>query len=243
VLHIHPFAEEVNKGRRMTSLLARALAEDGWAVMQIDLLGCGDSSGEFGEADWNQWLDDVRAAHRWLRSKYQGMDWLWGLRAGCLLAVEALPRLEESPNLLFWQPVYSGRQHLTQFLRLQLANEMLGGAAERSGVQGLRQRLLAGESLEIAGYELSPGLALPLERAELTLQQTYQGKILWLETSHDERGSLTPGSVTRITRLQEQGLRVQASAVTGSLFWQSVEISECPALLEETLGLMRQETA
>ncbi len=44
LLYLHPFAEEMNKSRRMAALQSRALAEHGYAVLQIDLLGCGDSS-------------------------------------------------------------------------------------------------------------------------------------------------------------------------------------------------------
>lgn len=55
------FAEEMNKSRRMTARMARALAADGWRVVQRDLLGCGDSAGDFGDATWAAWLDDVEA--------------------------------------------------------------------------------------------------------------------------------------------------------------------------------------
>ena len=59
VLNIHPFAEEMNKSRRMAALQARALAKAGYAVLQIDLFGCGDSSGDFGDASWQDWVGDV----------------------------------------------------------------------------------------------------------------------------------------------------------------------------------------
>jgi len=50
VLYGHPFAEEMNKSRRMAGLQARALARAGYDVLQIDLRGCGGSSGDFGDA-------------------------------------------------------------------------------------------------------------------------------------------------------------------------------------------------
>ena len=67
MVYVHPFAEEMNKSRRMAALQARALADAGWAVLQIDLAGCGDSSGDFGDADWATWVADVRTAATWLR--------------------------------------------------------------------------------------------------------------------------------------------------------------------------------
>ena len=50
VVYVHPFGEEMNKSRRMATLQARALAQAGFSVLQVDLLGCGDSSGDFGDA-------------------------------------------------------------------------------------------------------------------------------------------------------------------------------------------------
>src|SRR5688500_5815022 len=67
VLLLPPFAEEMNKSRRMCALLARGLAADGWRVVRIDLLGCGDSAGSLRDASWEQWCDDLRTElHRHL---------------------------------------------------------------------------------------------------------------------------------------------------------------------------------
>ena len=60
LLYLHPFAEEMNKSRRMAALACRALAAAGFAVLQIDLRGCGDSSADFGDASWADWQADVR---------------------------------------------------------------------------------------------------------------------------------------------------------------------------------------
>src|SRR6218665_17582 len=84
MLYLHPFAEEMNKTRRMAALQARALAQAGFEVLQLDLLGCGDSAGDFGDASWQGWLDDVHLACAWLQSQPRPAPlWLWGLRAGC----------------------------------------------------------------------------------------------------------------------------------------------------------------
>jgi exosortase A-associated hydrolase 2 len=122
VVYVHPFAEEMNKSRRMAARGARALAAAGFSVLQIDLHGCGDSSGDFGDASWQGWIDDVLRASRWLGGRDADHAaaplWLWGLRAGCLLAAAAAARLDEACNFCFWQPVTAGRQQLQQFLRL-----------------------------------------------------------------------------------------------------------------------------
>ena len=75
------------------------MAAAGYTVLQIDLRGCGDSSGDFGEAGWSDWVDDVLAACVWLREQNQAPLWLWGLRAGCLLATEVARRDEAVTGL------------------------------------------------------------------------------------------------------------------------------------------------
>src|SRR5688500_15035872 len=117
VLLIHPFAEEMNRCRRMAALQARAFAAAGWTVLQMDLYGCGDSAGDFSGATWNRWLDDVVDSAAWLREKTGQRLVLWGLRAGCLLATQAAGRIEPAADLVLWQPVASGKQFLQQFLR------------------------------------------------------------------------------------------------------------------------------
>ena len=174
VLYVHPFAEEMNKARRMAALQARALAQVGYSVLQIDLSGCGDSSGDFGDATWQSWVSDVVQGCHWLRSQSNIQSaasdnvplWLWGLRAGCLLAVEASGQLVEACNFLFWQPPSSGKPLLQQFLRLKVAGDMLGGQS-KGVMESMRQQLAAGSPVEIAGYMLSSGLAMGLEQAAL----------------------------------------------------------------------------
>src|SRR5438132_772625 len=100
-----PFAEELNRSRRMIALGAERLAADGYAVLEADCLGCGDSSGDFGDAGWEAWLSDIERAHDWIANRYSVPTWIWGIRGGSLLASAILPRLSTPPGLLFWQPV------------------------------------------------------------------------------------------------------------------------------------------
>jgi len=236
VVYVHPFAEEMNKSRRMAALQARALAAAGHAVLQIDLHGCGDSSGDFGEASWESWLDDVQMAYTWLQQRSGGDLWLWGLRTGCLLASETAARIGRPSNLLLWQPVLSGKQFLQQFLRLKLAGEMLGG--DSKGVMDrLRAQLAQGESVEVAGYLLSPGLANGLERAEL-LPAAQLARIEWIELSAKPDGSLSPLAGARLETWRAAGLDARGRVVNGPAFWQTAEIAECPALLAASMLAM-----
>lgn len=247
VLYIHPLAEEMNKARRMAALQARALAQAGYAVLQIDLLGCGDSSGDFGDASWQNWVNDVVQGCHWLRHRSntpgavsgQVPLWLWGLRAGCLLAVAAASRLDEACNFLFWQPPSSGQPLLQQFLRLKVAGDMLGGQA-KGVMEGMRQQLTRGSPVEIAGYLVSSDLASGLEQAALLppIDQGPTQRLEWFEVSTREDASLSPVSVKTVAQWQQAGYAVNSHIVHGPAFWQTTEIEDAPALIKATTAAL-----
>lgn len=247
VVHVHAFAEEMNKSRRMVAMQSRALAAAGWAVLQLDLLGCGDSDGEFGDASWAAWADDVRAAARWLQAEHGAGTlplWLWGQRAGSLVATAAAAGLAaegQACHFLFWQPAPLGRVLLQQFLRLKAASELLGGQA-RAAMEQLRAEIAAGRSIEIAGYELAPALCDGLERATLQAPPCAAGRAVWLETSPVETPTLAPAGAATLAAWREAGWQVQARALRGPAFWQTTEIEDAPALLDATLDALALHT-
>jgi exosortase A-associated hydrolase 2 len=225
----------MNKSRRMVALQARALALAGWTVLQIDLFGCGDSDGDFHEGSWQQWLSDILEASSWLREQTGQTPALWGLRSGCLLAAQAAGVDATSSQLLLWQPVVSGRQYLQQFLRLKVAGQMLGGNAEfRVGTAQLRGQLERGETVEVAGYPLSPQIAFGLEAAELA-PPAAAARIAWLEIGSEPKAEPSPVASSRVAKWRASGHRVAIRIVDGLPFWQTQEITECPALIEATL--------
>lgn len=239
MLFIHPFADEMNKSRRMVALQARALAASGWNVLQVDLFGCGDSDGEFGQADWQQWLTDVKEAAAWLHEATGCAPSLWGLRTGCLLACHVAMGIQPAPNLLLWQPTLSGRQSLHQFLRLKVANQLFAQpSADRLDTQTLRAQLTRGEAVEVAGYALSPGLALGLEAAELA-PPAAPTRVAWFEVAA-EAAELSPTGLAKIHAWQQAGHRVAARVVAGAAFWQSQEIAECPELILATVAAVAE---
>lgn len=235
IVYVHPFAEEMHKSRRMAALQARALAARGWLVLQVDLFGCGDSAGDFGEARWETWAHDVRAGLDWVRAQAPGPLALWGLRLGATLACElaADPALGVG-RVVLWQPVASGEQFLSQFLRLRLAAEMLGGGAATSAPGELRAQLAQGHTLEIAGYDLHPHLAAAIERAQLVSLRPAVKRVDWLEVGAEAAATVRPGSQRVVERWRAERVDVRTRAVAGEAFWSTLEIAECAALLEAT---------
>lgn len=249
VVHAHAFAEEMNKSRRMVALQARALSAAGHAVLVPDLSGCGDSEGDFSAATWDGWVEDLALACHWLRQQTRDAApaegrphtagqggpplTLWGHRAGALLATQVAARLGDVSHLLLWQPPSAGKAVLQQFLRLAAAGDLLAGQAV-SGTAAMRQRLIAGEAVEVAGYEVHPALALGLEAARL---EPVAGvpRLTWLECSPREGATLAPAASATLAAWRSAGCEVQAHAVQGPAFWQTTEIEDAPALLQATL--------
>ena len=240
VLYLHPFAEELNSTRRMAAVQARALAQAGYGVLQMDLLGCGDSSGDFADATWAAWLRDAEQARRWLIGHGSGPLWLWGMRAGALLAARLAQQPQECgdpAHLLLWQPVASGQQQLQQFLRLHAASQWLGNGPS-GGIQPA-QALAQGQAVHIAGYTLTATLAQGLSEARLSPPTaTPAGRLVWLEVSSAQPPQPSPASAKPLAAWRAAGWRVQAQAVSGPAFWQTVGTDEAPALIDATLAAL-----
>ena len=251
VLHVPPFGEELNKSRRMTTATARALAQAGHAVLQLDLAGCGDSPGDWSTASWKQWREDVLAGARWLRSVHPAVAplWLWGLRAGALIAAEALQELDDDTHLLLWQPATQGRAVLQQFLRLKSLGEAAEGGA-RSTTAELRRQIDDGLALKIAGYTLSAELAAGLDASRLAppdVPRTGSRHLVLLECqpSRDQEGA--PGTVSPSPATQQAaaawrtaGWSVLTRVAHGPAFWQTVEMEAAPELIDTTVAQLLQ---
>jgi exosortase A-associated hydrolase 2 len=241
LVYIHPFGEEMNRSRRMAALAARALAAQGVGVLQIDLHGCGDSSGEFADARWETWKADIALASAWLRERLGMEVGLLGLRLGALLALDyADSATQPVARLLLWQPVTKGSGYLTQLLRLRLAARMLQDDGDGASTQSLRAALSAGDMLEIAGYELAPELALAIDALDAAATTAPACPVHWFDIGAASGRELAPAAQRIVTRWRERGASVQVDMVCGPQFWATPEIAECPALADATIAACRE---
>ncbi len=237
LVYVHPFAEEMNKSRRMAAQQARALAALGYAVLQIDLHGCGDSDGEFGEARWEHWKDDLAAAVTWLGQRTGQAVGLWGLRLGALLALD-YARTAPVAQLLLWQPVLQGATFVTQFLRLRVASGMLDDTANAGGTKELRAALQAGEALEVAGYLLAPALVAAIDALD-ALQLAPPCPVHWIEVVASAERPITPAALRMAAEWERQGAAPTLVKVAALPFWSTQEIAESPELIDATCALFQ----
>lgn len=237
-IYIHPFGDEMNKSRRMAAIQARTFAAMGFGVLQMDLFGCGDSSGEFRDAHWNIWKQDLADARTWLENCVAAPVSLWGLRLGAALALDFARSSENAvEKIILWQPVISGESFLTQFLRLQMANEMLAdgtGAERAAGTNMLRNRLANGETLEVAGYELSPALAAGIDSLKMAELVVTKSIIHWFEIVPEPGRPITPAGNKIVSVWKQNGVNLHTHLIPCAPFWATQEISECPELVSAT---------
>jgi exosortase A-associated hydrolase 2 len=245
VVFVPPFGDEMNKSRRMLALQAQALARSGVAVLSIDLHGCGDSDGELRDASWDGWKADLAVACDWLSARANVPVSLLALRLGALLALDFLVTQADPPRsgppinqLVLWQPVMNGAQFLNQFFRLRLASDMLSGKAAPSGATAtLRLSLQRGETVEIAGYEIPPSLALPLDLLDAGMFTSLPCPVHWFEILPGAGADLGVAKMKIAQQWKQDAVELHLSLLAGTSFWDAQEISICPELLVRTVQL------
>jgi exosortase A-associated hydrolase 2 len=239
VVVVPAFAEEMNRSRRMVALQAQQLAENGLRVVVFDFFGTGDSEGEFGDARWEGWVEDLRTIAAWSRAGRDQRVSLLAIRLGALVAVDACAAADDDFQCVFWQPCTSGKVYLRQFLRLRMAEKLINNKADAESASALLARLTEGESLEIAGYELAGPLALAIQ------SRTFDGAppqgmpaLRWLDLVAAEGDPLSPATAATVDRWAAAGMPVQAEAVPGDPFWSLQEITIAPRLIQATTRVL-----
>jgi exosortase A-associated hydrolase 2 len=160
-----------------------------------------------------------------------------GLRLGACLALQTAGGLRNNnllSQIVMWQPVAQGETFLNQFLRIRIAAALIeDGPGDKETVKVLRERLLVGETLEVAGYPLTPEMAAAIDALDITELALSCAKPLdWLELGSGAEPR--PASRKSIDRMSSSGIRVDARVIPGEQFWNIEETTLVPALWQET---------
>jgi exosortase A-associated hydrolase 2 len=211
------------------------LAARGWGSLVLDPYGTGDSDGEFAEGRIAIWRDDLMRGYDWLAARGTSNIGLVALRFGALLAAE-LCAAREVNRLVLWQPAASGEQMLTQFLRIRLAAGLTTGQGETTAT--LRERLAAGDTLEVAGYPIVGGLAAEMDALRLDPSAPPRASAIhWFDLVAEDGRTLTPASTRLIDGWRARGAAVDARAIEGDAFWALLETTVAPRLVEATAAV------
>lgn len=238
VIHVPGFAEEMNKSRAMVSMQARAMARKGMIVAVPDLLGTGDSAGSLKNATWADWQDDISYSVLWARKQGATRITLWGHRFGCLLAADIVQLGKiQVDQLLFWQPVHSGKQQMSQFLRLRLASGLTSGSAETAAQ--LREQLKVEGELEVAGYTFSRALFNVIESLVLSqMAVPVDVPVEIFEVASEPANSVLPVTAKLVDQWSEAGIDCNANVAQGAPFWMTQELGFSPELVNKTLSFL-----
>lgn len=153
ILLVPPLFEEMNRCRRLLADLGRALAGHGIASLLPDLPGTGDdSTGPASVAAWRAAVAALLAANP---------GYVFAIRGGALLTDG-----NNSLGLYRFSPVSSGSILLRDMMRAQAIadQERTGG---KPGPGQYEARFAAGETLRLAGYDLTQAHAAELAALKL----------------------------------------------------------------------------
>ena len=105
----------------------------------------------------------------------------------------------------------------------------------RESLGELRTRLRAGQSLEVAGYTLSAGLAREL--SEVSTDSTIGGlakSLHWMEVARDPQAGTSAAAAGVLAHIRASGESVEFAKFSGEPFWSSTEIVVNPSLIAAT---------
>jgi pimeloyl-ACP methyl ester carboxylesterase len=113
-LFVPPFAEEMNRTRRLLSLLSQELAAHGNLCVQFDLPGTGDSPFAFESACLKDWQETVR---QMIAAYQREALTVVGVRFGAALVQACTSEMRSPPPVLSIAAVNSGASALRPYAR------------------------------------------------------------------------------------------------------------------------------
>lgn len=155
----HPIAEEKLWSHRVFVATARGLAAAGHRVLRLDLLGNGDSDGDFAEMSVESAIDDINSGIGYLASEH-GVSTvsLLGLRFGATIAALVAERRDDIDSLVLWAPIVDGARYMQELLRVNVATQTTVFKEVRHDRSQLVDMMRGGGLVNVDGYEMSYGL-------------------------------------------------------------------------------------
>jgi uncharacterized protein len=233
LLAIPPFAEEMMKARQQFTQLARELQPLGLSTVILDVRGTGDAEGELADFTWDDWCSDVKHTYETLART--GLPvFVVGLRLGALLALNSLEKARIcAAGIVLWEPQFSGKTALKQFLRVGAMSAKMAGKETESS---------AGISQEIGGYMLSAAFQTSVNEADAPLSLPAQ-RALVVKISSEAEIQIPPAWQKTFSPWRDGGVLVDIDSVQFPAFWATPEIIASAELTEKTSHWLQERLA
>lgn len=220
VVILPPFAEEMNRCRRLLSLTQSALAQLGTCSINMDYFGTGDSAGEFSDARLAHWEGDVRDACALAKAAGAQSITLAGFRFGALLASQVAPSIPDIKDVFAIAPQDSFQRAIRQFIRIA-ATTQDASATSSPGLRapGSTKRLESGETLEIGGYQLSAALYNDFTSAPSTSKTSANMTVLFVGSGTKPHQSPSATERRQLASLSARSNALRYSHVNDAQMW------------------------
>ncbi len=189
-----PILHEYQLSHRTLKSLAERLAADGAWVLRMDYRGIGDSEGSIAIGSPGAWAADVKTALAELRGWAAGLPaFLFGLRLGAAVAIEAAATLGEPPGAVFaWAPTFDGERYLEELDRAHFA------WFERYRAQHGKHADASSEHGRVLGQPFPPALRQALASLGPPRGAGHPSGLVLLESEGDEMPADTLASLERL---------------------------------------------
>jgi len=237
----HAFAEEKLWTHRVFVTFARRLAAGGYPVLRFDLMGNGDSGGDFSASSLTTALSDVRCAIEEVRRRTNRTRVsLLGLRTGATLAALISEAVDGVEDLILWAPIVDGARYMQEMLRTNLTTQMAVYKEVRHDREQLIAAMKDGARVNIDGYEMAFPLYSEFSAIKLNVDpKRHQGRCLIVQIDRTPDAEPTP----EIQQLARTYARPTVLTVQEEPFWKEIQrfYNDAPNLFPATLNWLQQQ--
>tara|TARA_R110002049_G_scaffold147342_1_gene310155 strand:+ start:124754 stop:125497 length:744 start_codon:yes stop_codon:yes gene_type:complete len=236
VILVPPFAEEMNRSKKMYVLCARLLANAGIHSLCFDFAGTGDSYGEWGDFDYSDWKQNLIDVYQFAK-KFASNISLITMRDGGLISLNLVKQNDINiDKCVLWDPIDSGEVLIRQLIRMKIANAMAGDLKKITTREVLDEIDKSG-FLEVGGYHVSSDLiaAIKAEKIAEGIESVLGSTELhWMTTGKSNGNNALPICLSRLNLADNALEQLKVHSVNDVRFWMQQEVTISPFLLRQT---------
>jgi exosortase A-associated hydrolase 2 len=213
-----PLLGELQRTYRLEVLLARRLAERGFAVQRFQYRGSGNSDGDFVDSTFDTMRADTEAAVDELRKRVPVNTVAFiGIRWGGLLAASCAASSAGSP-LALWEPVLDGGKYFRELLRWRLMRDLKEGKTSGSSEGDLEDELHRSGHVDVLGQRVTRALQLSAAGRRLETELgPIPRSVLLVEINRSQQ--LSPGYAALTEQWSSLGFEVEVVRVQDQVPW------------------------